>query len=74
MSRLIPISPHKLDKILIKLGFESTRHIGSHKFYQHTDGRYTTVPFHGNREIAPPLLQKILKEIKVSREEYQKFL
>ena len=74
MSRLLPISPHKLEKIILSLGFNPIRQNGSHVFYLHQDGRYTTIPFHGNREIGPNLLQKILKEIKVTREEFQSYL
>ncbi len=70
MSRLVPISPKSLEKKLIKLGFKSIRQCGSHVFYLHSDGRSTTIPFHGNREIGPVLLVKILKEIDISREEF----
>lgn len=74
MSRLLPISPHKLEKILLAIGFKPIRQKGSHVFYLHSDGRYTTIPFHGNREIGPALIQTILKEIKLRREEYQQYL
>jgi len=72
MSRLVPISPKDLEKKLMKLGFKSIRQKGSHVFYRHTDGRTTTIPFHGNYEIGPVLLNKILKEIKITREEFSK--
>ncbi len=74
MTKLSPISPHKLEKIILNIGFKPMRQKGSHVFYLHQDGRYTTIPFHGNREIAPPLLQRILKEIKMNREEFQQYL
>ena len=72
MSRLYPIPPKKLEKKLFSIGFEKIRIKGSHAFYRHPDGRSTTIPFHGNIEIGPVLLGKILKEIKVSRDEYVK--
>ncbi len=74
MVRLLPISPHKLEKILFQLGFQKIRQKGSHVFYSHQDGRYTTIPFHGNREIGPVLLKTILKEIKLEREDFQNYL
>jgi len=74
MTRLIPISPKDLEKVLLKLGFKPIRQRGSHVFYQHSDGRYTTIPFHGNRDIGPVLLKVILKEIKLTRDEYQNYL
>lgn len=70
MSRLVPISPRELEKKLLKLGFVPVRQKGSHVFYRHPDGRCTTIPFHGNYEIGPVLLVKILKEIKLTREEF----
>ena len=70
MTRLKPISPKDLEKKITKLGFRAIRQKGSHVFYQHPDGRSTTIPFHGNYEIGPVLLGKILKEIKISREEF----
>ncbi len=74
MNRLTPVSPKHLEKILLKLGFERIRQKGSHVYYRHSDGRRTTIPFHGNEEIGPVLLRKILKEIELAREEYQKLL
>ena len=71
MSRLVPISPKDLERKLIKLGFKPVRQRGSHVFYRHPDGRSTTIPFHGNYDIGPVLLSKILKEIKISREEFE---
>ena len=74
MTRLGPISPKKLEKVLLKMGFTPTRQSGSHVFYKHPDGRCTTIPFHGNYEIGVVLLCKILKETKVSREEFERCL
>lgn len=72
MNRLAPISPKDLEKKIKKLGFEAIRQKGSHKFYLHPDGRTTTIIFHGNDKIGPVLLSKILREIKVTREEFKK--
>lgn len=72
MSRLTLIPPKDLEKKLMKLGFKSIRQKGSHVFYRHPDGRSTTIPFHGNYEIGPVLLGKILKEIKISRDEFNR--
>jgi len=72
MTRLVPISPKNLEKKIIKLGFEPIRQKGSHVFYRHADGRATTIPFHGNYEIGPVLLTKILKDIRISREEFNR--
>ncbi|ODS39182.1 hypothetical protein BEH94_03150 [Candidatus Altiarchaeales archaeon WOR_SM1_SCG] len=71
MIRLKPISPKNLEKKIKKLGFELIRQKGSHVFYRHPDGRTTSIPFHGNQEIGPVLLGKILKEIGLTREEFK---
>jgi predicted RNA binding protein YcfA (HicA-like mRNA interferase family) len=67
MSTKIPILKVKLfEKLLFYLGFELKRQSGSHRFYRHPDGRYTTLPHHGNKEIGRPLTRQILREIQVS--------
>ena len=38
----------------------------------HPDGRRTVVPVHGNEELGRGLLKEILKQIKLSRDEYEK--
>jgi predicted RNA binding protein YcfA (HicA-like mRNA interferase family) len=72
MSRLIPISPRNLEKKIIRLGFQPVRQKGSHVFYKHPDGRCTTIQFHAGCDIGPVMLAMILKDIKISREEYQR--
>ncbi len=70
MSRFPVINAKALEKILLKLGFQMVRRKGSHIFYRHSDGRYTTIPHHGGVDISRPLLRSILKEINLSVEEY----
>jgi predicted RNA binding protein YcfA (HicA-like mRNA interferase family) len=55
--------------ILEKLGFIEARQRGSHKQYRHADGRSTTVPFHGARDISPILLRQIAKDIGLTVDE-----
>jgi len=71
MTRLAPISGRKLCKILEKLGFEKIYGKGSHIRFRHPDGRRTVVPVHANEEIGIGLLNEILKQIKLSREEFE---
>lgn len=74
MSRLPIINYRTMDKLLLKLGFEMTRQKGSHVFYRHTDGRTTTVPNHGKKDLGRPLIREILREIEISPEEYREEL
>jgi predicted RNA binding protein YcfA (HicA-like mRNA interferase family) len=50
-------------------GFALARQRGSHRQYRHPDGRSTTVPFHGSRDIAPTLLRQIARDVGLSIEE-----
>lgn len=72
MPKLVPISGKELCRILEKLGFKKIHQAGSHVRYAHSDGRKTVVPIHGNEELGIGLLTEILKQIKVSRQEYEK--
>jgi len=55
-----------------KLGFTKSRQTGSHERWTHPDGRAVTIPIHGGQEIGPPLFFKILRQLGVSPEEFQK--
>jgi predicted RNA binding protein YcfA (HicA-like mRNA interferase family) len=59
-----------MERVLLRLGFESVRQKGSHVFYRHSDGRTTTVPNHPGRDLARPLL----REIELSPEQFQEEL
>ncbi len=73
MSTKVPIiSARQFEKIILGLGFEITRKKGSHVFYRHPDGRYTTLPHHGNQDIGRPLIRQILNQIHLSLEEFSK--
>ena len=72
MTKLVLISGRKLCKILERLGFQKIHQVGSHARYMHTDGRKTVVPIHGDEELGKGLLIEILKQTKISREEYDK--
>ena len=72
MAKLPKISGKELCKIIEKLGFERIYGKGSHVRFKHIDGRRTVVPVHGNEELGIGLLNEILKQIELSREEYEK--
>ena len=60
----IPVlKPREVIAILNALGFVEVRQRGSHKQFRHSDGRATTVPMHGGRDISPILLRQIAKDI-----------
>jgi predicted RNA binding protein YcfA (HicA-like mRNA interferase family) len=74
MPKLPRISGKKVLKILISLGFQEFRKKGSHVFLVHQDKRVTTIAIHGNKEVPIGTLNSILKDIKISKEEFEKFL
>ena len=74
MTELVPISGKDLCKILMKLGFEMIHGKGSHIRFKHPDGRRTVVPVHGNEDLGPGLLLEILKQIGITREEFEKLV
>ena len=74
MSRLILINAADMEKLIFKLGFIKIRQKGSHVFYRHSDGRTTTIPFHGGKDLPRPLLRDILREINLSVDEYNELI
>jgi predicted RNA binding protein YcfA (HicA-like mRNA interferase family) len=71
MSSKLPVTSAKnLEKILLLMGFEVKRQKGSHVFYRHPDGRYTTIPHHAGRDLGRPLIRQILREIDLTPEDY----
>lgn len=74
MSKLKLINAKKMEKLLLRLGFEKVRQKGSHAFYRHPDGRVTTVPHHKAKVLARPLIREILREIEITVEDYNNHL
>ncbi len=56
------LTARQLIAILIKYGFALDRQSGSHAIYIHPDGRCTTVPVHGKRNLGRGLLRQIMKD------------
>lgn len=74
MARLPVLKPREVAAVLAKLGFAEVRQRGSHKQYRHPDGRGTTVPFHGSRDLSPFLLRQIIKDIRLTPDEFLQHL
>ena len=74
MSKLPIVKAAKLEKILLQLGFVYQRQKGSHVFYRHPDGRYTTIPHHPSKELPRELIRTILKQINLSTDEFIELL
>ncbi len=70
MTRLPIVNAASMEAVLLRLGFIEVRQKGSHVFYRHPDGRTTTVPWHGARDLARPLIREILREIELTPDEF----
>ena len=74
MSKITITDSKKLEKVLIRLGFKFIRQKGSHAFYRHPDGRYTTLPHHSKKDLSRPLIRQIIKQINISTDEYNELV
>lgn len=71
MPKLPLMTAKEIAKILKKLGFDCKRQQGSHMFFEHPDGRTTTVPNHPGEDVDRSLLNKIIKhDLQITREEF----
>jgi predicted RNA binding protein YcfA (HicA-like mRNA interferase family) len=60
------LRPREVAALLDGLGFREIRQRGSHRRFRHADGRVTTVPFHGGRDVSPLLLRQIARDVGLS--------
>ena len=74
MSKLPVVSARALIRVLERSGFSRRGGRGSHAVFVHVDGRRTTVPLHGRREIPQGTLHAILKDLKISKEQLTELL
>ncbi|NLE09432.1 MAG: addiction module toxin, HicA family [Dehalococcoidales bacterium] len=72
MTGIPPLKAREVDRGLTALGFEKVRQKGSHALYHHTDCRRAPIPVHPSKTISPYLLSDILKQLKISEDEFLK--
>ena len=60
MAKVPVLKPREVVAVLNGLGSQ----------FRHADGRATTVPDHGGRDISPSLLRKIARDIGMNVEEF----
>ena len=69
MGKYPVLKPREVATILERIGFAEARQRGSHRQYRHPDGRCTTLPFHGTRDLSPVLLRQIARDIRMTVED-----
>lgn len=72
--RLPTLKARDVVRVLRKLGFYEVRQKGAHICFKHPDRRFTLVPSHAGEDISRGLLRQILREIKLTPEEFSKYL
>lgn len=65
------VSGKEMCKILEMAGFNKVHQVGSHVRYVHPQGYRTVVPVHGNELLGKGLLNEILRQANISRDEYE---
>jgi predicted RNA binding protein YcfA (HicA-like mRNA interferase family) len=63
MPPLPSVSGVRIVRALERHGFKVARVAGSHHIMRHPDGRGTTVPVHGSRDVAKGTLRGILNDV-----------
>ncbi|MFZ5922175.1 MAG: type II toxin-antitoxin system HicA family toxin [Chloroflexota bacterium] len=74
MTRLRLVAYSKLAKIAESKGFHRIRQEGSHNVFRNAEGKIIVIPNHGSQVIVRPLLRKILRDMDISLEEYERLL
>ena len=70
MSNIPAITGKQMISALKKVGFSVARIKGSHHFLIHSDGRRTVVHVHGKETIGRGLFAKILRDCKLTLNEF----
>ena len=70
MGKLPRLTGKEVIAALKKIDFDVIRIRGSHHFVQHPDGRCTVVPVHSGETLGIGLLNQILKDCQVDRDDF----
>jgi predicted RNA binding protein YcfA (HicA-like mRNA interferase family) len=70
MARLPILKAHEIIRASEKAGFQRVRQRGGHARLKHPDGRVNSVLVHTGEDIDRWLLKKILRDAKISTEEF----
>jgi predicted RNA binding protein YcfA (HicA-like mRNA interferase family) len=74
MTRLKLVPFAALEKVAEAKGFRRIRQEGSHNIFRNADGKIIVIPNHGSQVIVRLLLRKILRDMGVNPEEYERVL
>jgi len=68
------VSKPRFVRALRKIGFVLEHQKGSHQKWRHADGRFVYVYMHAREDLRPSALRAILRDARISEEEFLKSL
>ena len=71
-SKLPSFTSRQVISILKRRGFALDRQSGSHAVFIHPDGRRTTVPIHGKRDLGKGILRQIMRDADLAFDDMMK--
>ena len=74
MSRLKLLVYRDLARVAEAAGFRWVRRRGSHNTFKSADGRIIVIPDHGDQVIVRPLLHKIVRDMGLTVDEYNRLV
>jgi len=74
VTKLRLVAYRELAKVAEAAGFRWVRREGSHNVFRNAEGRIVVIPDHGSQVIVRPLLRKILREMSLSVDDYNRIL
>lgn len=74
MTKLRLLNYKELAKVASNAGFVWVRRVGSHNTFRNSDGKIIVIPDHGSAVIVRPLLKKILRDMGLSNDEYNRLV
>lgn len=72
MSRLKLLPYRDLARVAEMAGFQWVRRQGSHNTFRAPDGRVIVIPDHGSQVVVRPLLRKIIRDMGLTVEEFNR--
>ncbi|MBI4506072.1 MAG: type II toxin-antitoxin system HicA family toxin [Chloroflexi bacterium] len=74
MTKLRLVAYRDLSRVTEMAGFHWVRSEGSHNIFRNHEGRIVVIPDHGSQVIVRPLLRKILRDMGLGVDEYNRLL
>ncbi len=74
MSKLKLITYRDLARLAERQGFTWVRRVGSHNTFRSAEGQIIVIPDHGSQVIVRPLLRKIIRDMGLTVEDYNRLV